>query len=72
MVLLALIHHIDGGLRARQAHIRLAKADAQSTRWLQNAVQQWQRSGLQQRAQDNRVSTIALEASLLEDGAICH
>ena len=55
-----------------QAHIRLAKADAQSTRWLQHAVQQWQRSGLQQRAQDNRVSTIALEASLLEDGAICH
>ena len=55
-----------------QAHIRLARADAQSTRWLQHAVQQWQRSGLQQRAQDNRVSTIALEASLLEDGAICH
>lgn len=55
-----------------QAHIRLTKADAQSTRWLQHAVQQWQRSGLQQRAQDNRVSTIALEASLLEDGAICH
>ncbi|KGG85797.1 hypothetical protein P245_21290 [Comamonas thiooxydans] len=55
-----------------QAHIRLAKADAQSTRWLQHAVQQWQRSGLQQRAQDNRVSMIALEASLLEDGAICH
>ncbi|WP_223305614.1 hypothetical protein [Comamonas thiooxydans] len=30
-----------------QAHIRLTKADAQSTRWLQHAVQQWQRSGLQ-------------------------
>ena len=55
-----------------QAHVRLTKADAQSTRWLQHAIQQWQRSGLQQRAQDNRVSTIALEASLLEDGAICH
>ncbi|MPS95394.1 hypothetical protein [Comamonas sp.] len=55
-----------------QAHIRLSRADAQSARWLRNAVQRWQRSGLQQRAQDNRVSTIALEATLLEDGAICH
>lgn len=56
----------------KPALIRLSQSDAQSAQWLQRAVQQWQRSGLQQRAQDNRVSTIALEAALLEDGAICH
>ncbi|WP_255576040.1 hypothetical protein [Comamonas sp. Y33R10-2] len=54
------------------ALIRLKQSDAQSAQWLERAVKQWQRSGLQQRAQDSRVSTIALEASLLEDGAICH
>lgn len=55
-----------------QASIELRTADAQSAKWLQQAVQQWQRNGRQQRAQANRVSTIALEVSLLEDGAICH
>lgn len=54
------------------AGIQLRADDAQSSQWLQQALQQWHASGLQQQALNNRVSTIALEASLLEDGAICH
>ena len=55
-----------------KAHITLRAPDAQSRQWLQQTLRQWRSSGQQQRALDNRVSTIALEASLLEDGAICH
>lgn len=54
------------------AGIALRSADAQSTQWLQQSLQQWRASGQQQQAHSNRASTIALEASLLEDGAICH
>ena len=40
--------------------------------WLHSAQQHWQRSAQRQRALHNRTSTVVLEASLLEDGAICH
>ncbi|MEG1735302.1 MAG: hypothetical protein RR283_09660 [Comamonas sp.] len=55
-----------------KAHITLRTPDAQSLQWLQQTLRQWRSSGQQQRALASRVSTIALEASLLEDGAICH
>ena len=55
-----------------QAGVTLRSKDEQSAQWLQQSLQQWQASGEQQQAFNNRVSTIALEASLLEDGAICH
>lgn len=55
-----------------QAGITLRRKDEQSAQWLQQSLQQWRASGEQQQAFNNRVSTIALEASLLEDGAICH
>lgn len=55
-----------------KARVQLRSPDARSARWLQQSLQQWQQSGGQQRALDSRVSTIALEVSLLEDGAICH
>lgn len=55
-----------------KAHITLRIPDAQSQQWLQQTLRQWRSSGQQQRALDSRISTIALEASLLEDGAICH
>ena len=55
-----------------KAHITLRAPDSQSQQWLQQTLRQWRSSGQQQRALASRVSTIALEASLLEDGAICH
>ncbi|MEG0445629.1 MAG: hypothetical protein RR855_13050 [Comamonas sp.] len=55
-----------------QADITLRSKDEQSAQWLQQSLRQWRASGQQQQAFNNRVSTIALEASLLEDGAICH
>lgn len=55
-----------------KAHITLRTPDPQSQQWLQKTLRQWRSSGQQQRALDSRVSTIALEASLLQDGAICH
>ena len=55
-----------------KAHIALRAPDSQSQQWLQQTLRQWRSNGQQQRALASRVSTIALEASLLEDGAICH
>ena len=51
-----------------------AKTSANYTRdpWLAHMQAQWLASTARQQALDNRTSTIALEASLLEDGAICH
>lgn len=40
--------------------------------WLQHMQQRWQASAARVQALRNRTSTLLLEASMLEDGAICH
>lgn len=49
-----------------------SKFDISSQQWLKQILQEWSDTGLQYRALNNRVSSLTLETSLLEDGAICH
>ena len=57
---------------APTAQVLLPRPDAASAAYLDAVLAQWSASGHQSRARQQRTSEVALEAALLQDGAICH